>query len=330
MMTLRQALASAAAIEADRNQRQERIEDLEGRLEEQEHALELSQGSLRALFEAAQVSEDEALDQVIARCDRAHVLHEELTALRDELAEAGGGLDEASLRAEVSARSVDDVVTELAEVQMEHTGLVPRVSELATALAEASAAEREAAGGESAIVAAQASESAKATVAQLAERFIKARSAAAILRWSINRHRETRQAPLLSRAGVIFAEVTGGRFTGLKLDWSRGEDPVIVAERPGGERCGVDQLSEGTRDQLFLALRLAAIEERVAVHPMPLVCDDLLITADDGRASRLLRLLAELSRATQVICFTHHQHLVKIAEEAIGVEAFRLHSVEPA
>jgi uncharacterized protein YhaN len=47
---------------------------------------------------------------------------------------------------------------------------------------------------------------------------------------------------------------------------------------------------------------------------MPFVVDDILIKFDDGRARAALELLAELSRRTQVIFFTHHRHLVEIAE----------------
>ena len=85
-----------------------------------------------------------------------------------------------------------------------------------------------------------------------------------------------------------------------------------------------DNRSDGTRDQLFLALRLAAIEHFVRTRgPVPVRFDDLLVNFDDSRAAATLELLAEFAGTTQVIFFTHHQHLLELA--ARSVPADRLH-----
>jgi uncharacterized protein YhaN len=75
-------------------------------------------------------------------------------------------------------------------------------------------------------------------------------------------------------------------------------------------------LSDGTADQLFLALRLAGIENNLEKldEPLPVILDDILINFDDARALSTLRCLAEFSSKTQVILFTHHQHLLKLVE----------------
>ena len=100
-----------------------------------------------------------------------------------------------------------------------------------------------------------------------------------------------------------------------------------LGTRAGGARVDAAGMSEGTRDQLFLALRLAAIETRTG-NAVPLVCDDLLVTADDRRAGSMLRVLAAAALTTQVIVFTHHEHLIEVAKEAIGASGFNLHRIE--
>ncbi len=56
-------------------------------------------------------------------------------------------------------------------------------------------------------------------------------------------------------------------------------------------------MSEGSRDQLYLALRLAALELQVEQgFAMPLIADDLFINFDDRRTAAGLRVLGELSR----------------------------------
>jgi uncharacterized protein YhaN len=78
-------------------------------------------------------------------------------------------------------------------------------------------------------------------------------------------------------------------------------------------------MSEGTRDQLYLALRLAALEEHgEKASALPFVADDLFINFDDGRARAGLRVLAQIAKRTQVIFLSHHDHLVDIVRDVFG------------
>jgi len=81
----------------------------------------------------------------------------------------------------------------------------------------------------------------------------------------------------------------------------------------------VDELSEGTRDQLFLALRLVAVEDHVAQGtPLPFLGDDILQSFDEGRAAATFRALLDFSRTTQVILLSHHQHLLELAQATLS------------
>ena len=106
------------------------------------------------------------------------------------------------------------------------------------------------------------------------------------------------------------------------------------AARPGtrsdGAEVGVEGFSEGTRDQLFLTLRLGSIEGRAIGGALPVICDNLLITSDDERAGAFLTVLAAAAAQTQVIVCGHHHHLVEVAGRAIGTKGFRLYRIEPA
>ena len=88
-----------------------------------------------------------------------------------------------------------------------------------------------------------------------------------------------------------------------------------MEHRHPGERKELHQLSEGTRDQLYLALRLVALREHcAAAAPLPFIADDVLQTFDDGRATAALRALVALSAHMQVIVLTHHRHVADLAE----------------
>ena len=81
----------------------------------------------------------------------------------------------------------------------------------------------------------------------------------------------------------------------------------------------VSGMSTGTADQLYLALRFASIEDYLErADALPFVADDLFINFDDERATAGFLLLEELSQKTQVLFFTHHQHLVDIAQRTLG------------
>ena len=87
-------------------------------------------------------------------------------------------------------------------------------------------------------------------------------------------------------------------------------------------------MSEGTRDQLFLALRLALVERYVSdAEPLPFIADDLLVNFDDERAGEALRVLSALSENTQVMLYTHHPHLLDVAEGVLGKDGFVRHEL---
>ena len=99
----------------------------------------------------------------------------------------------------------------------------------------------------------------------------------------------------------------------------------LLAVRDDGSECRVEALSEGTRDQLYLALRVAAIEAHAGrAEPIPFIADDLLVNFDDPRATAALALLAQLGETTQVILFTHHAHIMTLASHQQGATIQRL------
>ena len=101
---------------------------------------------------------------------------------------------------------------------------------------------------------------------------------------------------------------------GLRLD-----EPVLAGIRPGEQRVYVEGMSSGTRDQLYLALRLASLEKYMeSSEPMPFIVDDILVDFDDARSQAALQVLAELAERMQIILFTHHLRLVEQAQQLRG------------
>ena len=81
----------------------------------------------------------------------------------------------------------------------------------------------------------------------------------------------------------------------------------------------VPEMSKGTREQLFLALRIAAIERYVASSAaVPVIFDDVFLESDPPRSERIFEALGELANLTQVIVLTHHDHLIDVGRRALG------------
>ena len=108
--------------------------------------------------------------------------------------------------------------------------------------------------------------------------------------------------------------MTINSFTGLKTDIDDKGNPILIGVRPDQTRVTVEGMSDGTRDQLYLALRLATLKFRLETsEPMPFIVDDILINFDDHRSVATLKALAELGTRNQVILFTHHRQIVEEA-----------------
>ena len=87
-----------------------------------------------------------------------------------------------------------------------------------------------------------------------------------------------------------------------------------------------NRMSTGTADALYLALRLASLKHQLAhANAIPLIIDDCLIQLDDRRAAAALKVFSELSTTTQVILFTHHDHLVDLASETLPENGYHVH-----
>lgn len=122
---------------------------------------------------------------------------------------------------------------------------------------------------------------------------------------------------LEEQAGEWFSRLTDGAYLGLRIDRDDPASPELMAVESARSEKPMSELSVGTRDQVWLALRLAAIVAAAEETPFPLLLDDSLVQFDDTRARAALRLLYEVSERVQVIVFTHHEHLADLAEEVV-------------
>ena len=300
----------AAEHAADRDRRILECARAQEEAEARAHAARDALDRLLAEHGAADVG---ALRAAIAEAEERRRLEERRRDLASQLLAAGDGRDRAALESEAADSDEDAAPGLVAEAEAALRDTEAALSRAFEGAAEAKAALARFTGGPEAARAAQDRADALAAVACEAERWLELRAAAEVLRLAMERYRSRHQSPLLARAGAVLATVTAGSFTGLDAGWDAGDRPALRALRPDGRPVAPDGLSEGTRDQLFLALRLAAVEQALDDgHALPFVADDLFASFDEIRAHAALRSLASLAHRTQVLVFTHHEHVARL------------------
>ena len=129
--------------------------------------------------------------------------------------------------------------------------------------------------------------------------------AEAILERTQRKFEQERQPGVIRHAEEFFANVTGHRYT--RLFAPVGEQTITVTDASGRER-RPQELSRGTREQLYLALRFGLIREfGEHAERLPVVVDEALVNFDPERASLAAGAFAKLSETNQVLVFTCHQ-----------------------
>ncbi|MHB8148899.1 MAG: AAA family ATPase [Desulfobulbia bacterium] len=228
------------------------------------------------------------------------------------LIQGAGGLPLAELEGQAAKIDPDALPEEIARLTQEiEQELAPESKHLSVLIGEKRNQLRQMDGNARAAEAAEEGARLLAKIRRLSERYVQLKVAGYVLNSEIERFRSENQTPVLAITSRYFSELTLGSFAGLRADEDDDGQPVLVGTRSNGTRVLVERMSSGTRDQLYLALRLASLEWRLASHePMPLILDDILVNADDARSKAALKILGELAEKTQIILFTHHRRIV--------------------
>ena len=240
-------------------------------------------------------------------------------ALR-RLREDGEGLDLATLRQEAEATPAGAAAEAMQAAEGRMNAARAAEQDAVARIERADGELRSLAAGQDAIRAASDRQAAAAKLSHVLEEALVQHLAATMLEHALREvEASTATNHRLARIGETFSLLTGGAYDRLapaKEDKQSEDYGRLVAYETGGGEKHIGQLSEGTRDQLYLALRLVAIEDHVAAAPpLPFIADDILQTFDDTRARAALQALVGLSQHVQVIVLTHHPHLLALAQD---------------
>lgn len=325
-------LNSARSDQTRHEQLTEQIGGAEGELEDAKLLAAQANQSLTELIQLAELATADELEPLLANLEMRDAARKRIRELRETLGglARGQAVDQfvAHIREEdpdALARKKADAERNKAEMEAALDDLTQTVFQLGNQKNELEEA------GDAAADCRQQAEACAATLRRDAARFVRLRLATHLLQNQIERFRKQNQGPLLAKSGAVFKTITRGAFGGLGAEFNADDAPVLVGVRPDDSIVSIDGMSDGSRDQLFLALRLAALEQHLNTHePMPLILDDLLMTFDNDRAKAILPQLFSLAQRTQIFLFTHHDHLVELCRQILGDGQFQLHRLGQA
>ncbi len=308
---------------------EEQLEQVQEEIEDSRSTIQAMTDQLDSLCKEAGCREHAEIKEAKRKSAHFLELKTSITSIEQEILEAGEGASVEALESETEDVDPDGLPGKIERLNNKiDDELEPGRTELAQKKGREEKELELMDGSDHAAALADQAQAILASIRLDAERYVRAKLAGRVLRDEIERYRKENQGPLVKRASECFAVLTRGSFGGLRTDFNEKDEPVLAGIRPSGERVHVEGMSNGTRDQLYLALRLASLEKYMeSSEPMPFIVDDILVDFDDERSEAALSALAKLALKTQVILFTHHSRVVEQARKLGDKQRVHVHDL---
>ncbi|GBQ41179.1 hypothetical protein CFR79_09430 [Komagataeibacter saccharivorans] len=277
---------------------------------ESETTLSAAMADIQALQVRTHTEAPEGLQLLAERLTRRDQVHQKLEHALHTLSRMTDGQSPADLKQAIDGRTLSELLAETARIEDQ----LKEQEQLRDDAVRAEQHEITALGAfEHNTEAPQAAARREAAISRLhriVEEYAELTLARTLIANAIDRVRAQEQDPLVTRAGQFMSLATRGAFEGIRTELDTTNEPVVQGLRHDGSIVPVKKMSAGTRDQLFLAFRLASVETYCrSAEPLPFIADDLLVQFDDARSRSTLSALVDFARTTQVLLFTHHDSI---------------------
>lgn len=308
---LQQRLAEATQSQERRNHLESQITGNQKREREKTTELQTWREKYEQLLLRAHATSDESFLAVTAQSRRASELDLQIQEMSGQLAIARGHEPEEAFFGSLET-------AELGILQAELGDLERTLKECQLAAEQA----REKAGGlrcrfeeldgsnSAALVQEQIAQQ-QARLASEIHRYVPLAFARHLLQSAIRRFERDNQPEMIRDISRLFNTMTRGRY--LEIERPTSDRNALFIRRFDGHELSPDQLSTGTRELLYLAIRLGYVVHYCKQsEPLPIVMDDVLVNFDAERAQATLEALRDVSQQVQVLFFTCHRHVVDL------------------
>ena len=288
----------------------EDVSRLTARLDSTQERIAESEDSIQEMIQAGGASDEEAFRERGRVAAQRADLENRVAETKRILLKVSGQSDLDELKGNLSALTRDQLLTDEKELSLKAEELEAERQELGERRA-ALRHEIEQMQGADDIARLRADEERlKAEIRGEALEWARYAVARHLLERARAKYEKEQQPKVIQDAGRFFAAITGGRYC--EVVAPIGQD-TIEAVAPDGERKRPEQLSRGSAEQLYLAVRFGYIRHHASSgEPLPIIMDDILVNFDPERASSAAKAILELSHTHQVLFFTCHPEVVDV------------------
>jgi len=318
LAALRERLAAARDHRAKREQTEREIARLDQSLICARQELEAVQSELAGLCERFGAADAGALRAAIEQAREKAAINRDIAEREENLRAAFDGRSLAEIERELSGCDTDELAAEaqaLGEAiaaRDEHLQQLYHAMKKAEERVDAISADEKAA---------ELAEQRRFLLLQIeaeTQRYLRLMAGISAAETALRLYRDKHRSAMMLNAARRFRRITGGRFTDLQSRPDKDGETLVAIKADGGSLL-VSGMSDGTLDQLYLALRMAGYQEFAGTRePLPFIADDIMQSFDDDRARATLEMLADVAGLGQVIYLTHHAHLCELAKRALG------------
>ncbi|WP_053958862.1 AAA family ATPase [Sulfobacillus thermosulfidooxidans] len=290
------------------------IEEALKNLRQEQNAINEQLNTLGVLYQCPDIL---SLRGIIEQSRRYKNAYNHALSLETNIRQAGDGLSVAELEQEFNevdpaldlSVEIDRLTEQIDQIAIREDAEKERLKEMQIAF-QALSGDRATAADE-----AQGAQYLLADIDRLWTEYLRIELARRLLQRAIELYRQQNESSIIDRASQFFRRLTLNHYEDLMIDYDD-NIPYLEARDHKGHKRRVGQMSDGTRDQLYLALRLAFIGQHLENgESLPIILDDILVHFDDDRTKATLEVLNEMAGRTQVIYFTHHQWVVNLAQD---------------
>jgi uncharacterized protein YhaN len=303
--TMDEALIQLKRILQDLEKRQLVIENIATELEPlsldiEKHSIEVRKirDDIHALIQTAGCTEEVEFREMAHQVEERNELWSQYRGMKtrvtqrtlDTFQELGSHEENKKEMSRVS-QSIEELLIELSAHQKELASLSYEIKTLEE--------------GKSYSATLQEFQSKKAELQELAIEWSKFTLAGVSLRKTMELYQRTKMPKVIQLAEENFREMTEGHYHRIFIL----DDEMIKVERKDGTIFHAVELSQGTKEQLFISIRFALIQSIGEKYHLPVLIDDGVVNFDLSRTKAFLKLLRKMARDHQVLFFTCHPHI---------------------
>ncbi|MFJ6209843.1 AAA family ATPase [Lysinibacillus sp. NPDC092081] len=147
----------------------------------------------------------------------------------------------------------------------------------------------------------------KSVLQQLIGQWATKKALATAIHETLFRLREEKLPYVLTEVNAIFNLLTGGRYDKLFIN----DEGYFVTQDVSGIRYQMAELSQATKEQAYISLRMALAKTLTTSAPFPFIMDDPFVHFDRNRTDKMVQLMKEVGYERQILYFTCHDTMLE-------------------